>query len=697
MTPMPFHRSTLQWIFRNACAIAMTLGCVAGSAGAHGPVPPSLLGVAPPASPGLLDGPAPLVVDRDRAIQLGKALFWDADVGADGVACASCHFHAGADARVRGQLAPGLLHAGAPTATTFEATGSGAAGGPDHRLVLADFPFRKRLDPFESTSPVVFSTDDVASSAGVHAGRWLDDLPRSPTRDRCRAVAHPIFQRDGFPRRQVEPRNSPSVINAVFNHRNFWDGRANNVFNGRSVWGNRDPDAAIFVRQPNGAVVAERLALRNASLASQAVAPPLSDVEMSCEGRGFEDIGRALLPRRPLERQAVHPEDGVLDELRHPSGVGLATTYRELVEAAFPARLWAGSGDFGAPATGGPPWSHAEANFALFFGLAIQLYEATLISDQSPFDLSPRDAQDIPTALSSEARAGLEIFRRDHCGDCHAGAALTFAATDTLPLYVGGVGSRSNVTRSTTTTGASLFDRGFVNTGGVETANDPGLGTNDPFGRRLWLAIQYRDRLAGAATPTLDPVQAQACDFELPFTLGRAFTAAEVTADPAGHAGCEFPNRSYVPTQAVSQAEASLPGGGRLRVAVNGAFKIPSLRNVELTGPYMHDGGMATLEQVVQFYARGGNAAANPDLHSFVFPLGQTPQEAAQLVAFLKTLTDGRVRWELAPFDHPELRVPHGRNADGSEAFLVVPAVGRNGRTPEQGPLQPFHVSLGAP
>src|SRR2546422_8026734 len=40
-----------------------------------------------------------------------------------------------------------------------------------------------------------------------------------------------------------------------------------------------------------------------------------------------------------------------------------------------------------------------------------------------------------------------------------------------------------------------------------------------------------------------------------------------------------------------------------------GAFKAPGLRNVELTGPYMHNGGMATLEQVVDFYSRGGDFA----------------------------------------------------------------------------------------
>src|SRR5262245_34219177 len=43
------------------------------------------------------------------------------------------------------------------------------------------------------------------------------------------------------------------------------------------------------------------------------------------------------------------------------------------------------------------------------------------------------------------------------------------------------------------------------------------------------------------------------------------------------------------------------------RVAADGAFKVPSLRNVELTGPYFHNGGTASLMDVVQFYARGGD------------------------------------------------------------------------------------------
>src|SRR5438067_5907669 len=49
------------------------------------------------------------VVDRAAAIRLGKALFWDMQVGSDGIqACGTCHFHAGADARLKNQLNPDL-------------------------------------------------------------------------------------------------------------------------------------------------------------------------------------------------------------------------------------------------------------------------------------------------------------------------------------------------------------------------------------------------------------------------------------------------------------------------------------------------------------------------------------------------------------------------------------------------------------
>jgi cytochrome c peroxidase len=69
-----------------------------------------------------------------------------------------------------------------------------------------------------------------------------------------------------------------------------------------------------------------------------------------------------------------------------------------------------------------------------------------------------------------------------------------------------------------------------------------------------------------------------------------------------------------------------------------GKFKTPSLRNIELTAPYMHNGSMSSLEEVVSFYNNGGDARSTKDPR--IKPLNLSIEEEAQLVAFLKTLTD---------------------------------------------------------
>ena len=68
----------------------------------------------------------------------------------------------------------------------------------------------------------------------------------------------------------------------------------------------------------------------------------------------------------------------------------------------------------------------------------------------------------------------------------------------------------------------------------------------------------------------------------------------------------------------------------------SGRFKTPSLRGVGLTAPYMHDGSLKTLEDVVEFYNRGGTR--NPHVDAALQPLDLTKEELADLVAFLKTL-----------------------------------------------------------
>jgi cytochrome c peroxidase len=111
------------------------------------------------------------------------------------------------------------------------------------------------------------------------------------------------------------------------------------------------------------------------------------------------------------------------------------------------------------------------------------------------------------------------------------------------------------------------------------------------------------------------------------------------------------------------------------RVIRNGAFKAPQLREVELTGPYFHNGGKLTLRQVVDFYARGGDFpitnGPHRDFNIVNLRLERqsnlTEEEIVSLVDFLLELTDERVRFERAPFDHPEVFVPlDGRAPDNT-------------------------------
>ena len=73
-------------------------------------------------------------------------------------------------------------------------------------------------------------------------------------------------------------------------------------------------------------------------------------------------------------------------------------------------------------------------------------------------------------------------------------------------------------------------------------------------------------------------------------------------------------------------------------VADRGKFKTPTLRNIELTAPYMHNGSMSSLDEVVSFYNNGGGTRSTKD--SRVKPMNLSKEEEAELVAFLKTLTD---------------------------------------------------------
>ncbi len=714
---------------------------------AHGPIPVSLKAAPIPPVPGLLTGPSPIVVNQAKAIALGKALFWDMAAGSDGIACASCHFHAGADQRTKNQLDPGQ-RTNSPTASTFETLISGAAGGPNYTLHLSDFPFHQRSDVFDSNSTVTFNTDDTVSSAGPFGQIFQAVKHFGNTNDNCTPNVDPVFQVNNIGTRRIVPRNTPSVINAVFNHRNFWDGRANNVFNGSSPWGDRDPNAGIWVKINGRKVVKQKLQLINSALASQALAPALSDVEMSCQHRTFADIGRKLLMRRPLEHQKVHFQDSVLAAYSSSTQgnlqQGLNTTYGALIRAAFNRKYWSyrRRDPFGSP-TSGLPFTQMEANFSLFFGLAIQLYESTLISDDAPIDRASRDPVTyLPTDLGDSVKRGMAAFEEFHCNICHSGPTLSANAIITNAQMLennptvfnsnnfsqggsNGVAINRNVVNYDNAVGSKFFDTGFANTGVQDPSGDPGVNGTDDFGNSLSYADQYAEYLAVTANAIIDTAvgieAVKACNFQsllatqrtFPFVMTQFFNnPADITPDPNGSANC-FNSGSldaFIPTQAAAAAELANPASKKMAFATQAAFKVPSLRNVELTGPYMHNGGMATLEQVIEFYTRGGNFPNN-FTHQFVTSLplfgtdpvinAATIQKRKDIIAFLKSLTDGRVRYERAPFDHPELIVPNGHIGDetnvtagnslggafAQDILMTIPAVGANGKAT---PLQAF-------
>jgi cytochrome c peroxidase len=703
-----------------------------------GPVPPSLKGVPVPEVPGLTDGASPIVVDRAKAIALGKALFWDTNVGSDGMACASCHFHAGADRRTKNQIAPGAKG----RSPVFDLALDGTLRGPNYALTRRDFPLTQTNDPViePEVSGLLRTSDDVVGSAGTFGGTFRSVELSEESADTCDRGPDAVFHVNGVGTRRVVERNAPSVINAAYNHRSFWDGRANNIFNGSSSLGERDKSAGVWVKQANGSVVKQTLRLVNSSLASQALAPPASDTEMSCSTRSLADVGRKLMWRRPLENQAVAWDDSVLGTLANStattSAKGLKTTYSALVRQAFASRYWSATmrGPFGAPQPAYSnevplPYNQFEANFGMFFALAIQLYEETLVSDDAPFDRSSRDAEGVPVDLTPAQQRGFELFRNAHCNTCHIGPLFTSAALETNAKLVkdnpAAFGNetfsisttRNVVTRTPGTKGSGFIDTGFAATGVGSDDWDIGLASVDSLGNPLSYAQQYLYYLAGLLDKVVDSSVAEVrpCDLQLSIARNQTATHPLIFTQTDGiqpqtqdTTNCFNPTGAFVPTPAAAAAELAKSNTRKMLAITDSAFKIPTLRNVELTGPYMHNGSMATLDEVIEFYSRGGNFAGRSKQFGLVFPqpeLQLDAQARQDLKSFLLSLTDERVRFERAPFDHPEINVPHGHVGNhlqatpgnrlhpdlALDAYEYVPAVGAGGRAT---PLQPFDSYL---
>src|SRR5471030_79931 len=588
----------------------------------------SLKAVGVPPVPGLVD----YIRDAQAAIVLGKALFWDTQAGSDGNACASCHFHAGADNRMKNQLSSGSDQLFQPTAA--------GAGRPNYTLKPGDFPFHRLSNPLDRNSKLAFDSNDVVGSQGAIGGAFKR-LGANGTEECGDRISAGNFNVKGTLTRRVTGRNAPTTINAVFNYRNFWDGRANNLFNGVNPFGPRDANAKVLELLPDGSTSWTAIALPNSSLASQAVGPALSEFEMSCANRTFKDLGRKMLALQPRRLQDVHPEDSVLGAHTPPTRRGLKENYSNLIRAAFDPRWWNAQGQFNG-------YSQMESNFSMFWGLAIMMYESTLVSDETPFDKfvgypgSPVN----PNALTAQQQRGLIVFRGNgQCGSCHKGAEFTGAGTALLPGDAEGTVIESMFLK---TGELAIYDNGFYNTGVRPTAEDRGVGGTDPFGNALSFTRNWFKLLR--KQPVMDPVWVDPCLFSI-------FSDA--------NACCIAPE----------------PDG--TRVVTDGAFKTPTLRNIALTQPYFHNGSRLTLEQVVEFYDRGGDRRGPDDndttgfvapeapnggttnVHPAIIPLGLTQLERADLVAFLRfALTDPRVACERAPFDHPSLSLHDGHAGD---------------------------------
>ncbi|MFL5277012.1 MAG: cytochrome c peroxidase [Myxococcales bacterium] len=689
-------------------------------------------------APALRADLASYVADMNAAIQLGKAFFWEMQAGSDNkVACATCHFQAGEDARAKNQLNPG---------------GNGIFDGKsaNYALVAADFPF---------TDPALGRDgDNIAGSQGVRPSTFVSIS--STGVETTVPGSDPVFGT----MRQATGVNAPSTINTVYNHRNFFNGRAQNEFNGINPFGSRDPSAHIWYASSTTTVAPLSVTITNASAASQAVGPPLNPVEMSAAGRTFPELGRKLLLLKPLGLQTVSPTDSVLGALvAKKGGKGLNTTYGAMIQKAFQPTMW----NSNAPVTlNGKAYTLTQANFSFYWGIAIMLYEATLIADNSPMDqyaatrvfdavgnvtaenvalLNPvvsRLAAEGINVTTNDILYGLELFEKPippptvaglppsarfggtgigsgvGCNFCHVGAETTSASVRNLTAGVEAgdiafkaagfdlrmermfMGDRTQPVVAPQPfppvppgTDQIVYDNGnygvnVTSINGVAVPARPMKVNTYDVG---WYDVGVRPILENPGVGGTDP-------FGNPLSwteyFQKVFASPQTTFKVAGGGlTCIDANGNPVvppaaPLTSVFAGEVLDPAnnlpiisGGLLKTEatdVAGSFKTPHLRNIEFTGPYFHSGGKSTLKQVIEFYDDGGNFQ-NTTMPAIIRPLGLTPTQMNALVAFLVSLTDDRVRLQQAPFDHPELIVPAGQDAAGADITTAIPAVGATG------------------
>lgn len=180
------------------------------------------------------------------------------------------------------------------------------------------------------------------------------------------------------------------------------------------------------------------------------------------------------------------------------------------------------------------------------------------------------------------------------------------------------------------------------------------FGTPEVTPGRIALAIATHERILFTDRTPLDRFL-QSIE-NLPAQQNRGLQVFGQQQCGTCHGGATLTNQRFENVGVVSQTDDPGRAGVTGNDAHRGQFKVPSLRNVGLRGPYMHTGKLANLEAVVAFYNRGGDFDGPNIDHGIIHPLNLTTNEQADLVAFLRnSLTDPRVAQELPPFDRPKL------------------------------------------
>jgi hypothetical protein len=260
------------------------------------------------------------------------------------------------------------------------------------------------------------------------------------------------------------------------------------------------------------------------------------------------------------------------------------------------------------------------------------------------------------TPMTTGQMRGLLVFQtKGRCVACHGGPELSNAAVGT----VGSVGPSERMIMADMQ--VRVYDTGYYHIGVRPTAEDGGLAGSDPVaGKPLSQSEYLRQRVCNGSGEIL-----------------------------------MIPGR---PGDGIAMS----PLGCNDQIANGGFFKAPQLRNVALTAPYFHNGSQLTLEQVIEFYNRGGDFNTFGEEHQYmdadIDMLGLTLQDKQDLVDFLRTaLTDPRTVAQAAPFDHPQLFTPNGHPHDANgypvqadaahpgqatTQLVEVPATGKTGGKP---------------